>query len=223
MDRCVFDYIRMYLNCKMNMKYLIALLSFLSLQAVSFAQNSEQDVINKINVEAMKLTSMQCDFVQVKHVKLLNDKMVSKGKMAYKQTDKLRWEYTTPYTYTFILNGNKIVLKKNQKSNVIDVNQSKMFKEIANIMMNSVVGKCLSDKKSFRTFIKASSSEYEATLIPLTKEIRHLFSKIILHFDKQQLMIKKVEMLEKNGDTTIITLSNIKKNSTINDQVFSLH
>lgn len=205
------------------MKYLIALLSFLSLQAVSFAQNSEQDVINKINVEAMKLTSMQCDFVQVKHVKLLNDKMVSKGKMAYKQTDKLRWEYTTPYTYTFILNGNKIVLKKNQKSNVIDVNQSKMFKEIANIMMNSVVGKCLSDKKSFRTFIKASSSEYEATLIPLTKEIRHLFSKIILHFDKQQLMIKKVEMLEKNGDTTIITLSNIKKNSTINDQVFSLH
>lgn len=207
----------------MNMKYLIALLSFLSLQAVSFAQNSEQDVINKINVEAMKLTSMQCDFVQVKHVKLLNDKMVSKGKMAYKQTDKLRWEYTTPYTYTFILNGNKIVLKKNQKSNVIDVNQSKMFKEIANIMMNSVVGKCLSDKKSFRTFIKASSSEYEATLIPLTKEIRHLFSKIILHFDKQQLMIKKVEMLEKNGDTTIITLSNIKKNSTINDQVFSLH
>lgn len=219
----MFDYIRMYLNCKMNMKYLIALLSFLSLQAVSFAQNSEQDVINKINVEAMKLTSMQCDFVQVKHVKLLNDKMVSKGKMAYKQTDKLRWEYTTPYTYTFILNGNKIVLKKNQKSNVIDVNQSKMFKEIANIMMNSVVGKCLSDKKSFRTFIKASSSEYEATLIPLTKEIRHLFSKIILHFDKQQLMIKKVEMLEKNGDTTIITLSNIKKNSTINDQVFSLH
>ena len=204
------------------MRFLFIILSFLSIHTLVYGQKTEQEIIEKINSEAMKLASMQCEFVQTKKVVLLNDRMVSKGKMFYKQSNKLRWEYTTPYTYVFVLNGSKISLGKNQKD-VIDVNQSKVFKEIASIMMNSVVGKCLSDKKSFKTTIKASNSEYIATLIPRTKEIKHLFNTIILHFDKQQSFVIRIELIEKNGDTTTIDLKNIKKNNPVNDQVFSIH
>jgi len=204
------------------MRFLFIILSFLSIHTLVYGQKTEQEIIEKINSEAMKLASMQCEFVQTKKVVLLNDRMVSKGKMFYKQPNKLRWEYTTPYTYVFVLNGSKISLGKNQKD-VIDVNQSKVFKEIASIMMNSVVGKCLSDKKSFKTTIKASNSEYIATLIPRTKEIKYLFNTIILHFDKQQSFVIRIELIEKNGDTTTIDLKNIKKNNPVNDQVFSIH
>ena len=204
------------------MRFLFIILSFLSIHTLVYGQKTEQEIIEKINSEAMKLASMQCEFVQTKKVVLLNDRMVSKGKMFYKQPNKLRWEYTTPYTYVFVLNGSKISLGKNQKD-VIDVNQSKVFKEIASIMMNSVVGKCLSDKKSFKTTIKASNSEYIATLIPQTKEIKRLFNTIILHFDKQQSFVIRIELIEKNGDTTTIDLKNIKKNNPVNDQVFSIH
>ena len=206
----------------MMMRFLFIILSFLSIHTLVYGQKTEQEIIEKINSEAMKLASMQCEFVQTKKVVLLNDRMVSKGKMFYKQPNKLRWEYTTPYTYVFVLNGSKISLGKNQKD-VIDVNQSKVFKEIASIMMNSVVGKCLSDKKSFKTTIKASNSEYIATLIPQTKEIKRLFNTIILHFDKQQSFVVRVELIEKNGDVTTIDLKNIKKNNPVNDQVFSIH
>ena len=204
------------------MRFLFVILSFLSIHTLVYGQKTEQEIIEKINSEAMNLASMQCEFVQTKKVVLLNDRMVSKGKMFYKQSNKLRWEYTTPYTYVFVLNGSKISLGKNQK-NVIDVNQSKVFKEIASIMMNSVVGKCLSDKKSFKTTIKVSNSEYIATLIPRTKEIKRLFNTIILHFDKQQSFVIRVELIEKNGDVTTIDLKNIKKNNPVNDQVFSIH
>ena len=204
------------------MRFLFIILSFLSIHTLVYGQKTEQEIIEKINTEAMKLASMQCEFVQTKKVVLLNDRIVSKGKMFYKQSNKLRWEYTTPYTYVFVLNGSKISHGKNQKD-VIDVNQSKVFKEIASIMMNSVVGKCLSDKKSFKTTIKVSNSEYIATLIPRTKEIKHLFNTIILHFDKQKSFVIRVELIEKNGDTTTIDLKNIKKNNPINDQVFSIH
>lgn len=204
------------------MRFLFIILSFLSIHTLVYGQKTEQEIIEKINSEAMKLASMQCEFVQTKKVVLLNDRMVSKGKMFYKQPNKLRWEYTTPYTYVFVLNGSKISLGKNQKD-VIDVNQSKVFKEIASIMMNSVVGKCLSDKKSFKTTIKASNSKYIATLIPRTKEIKHLFNTIILHFDKKQSFVIRIELIEKNGDTTTIDLKNIKKNNPVNDQVFSIH
>ena len=204
------------------MRFLFVILSFLSIHTLVYGQKTEQEIIEKINSEAMNLASMQCEFVQTKKVVLLNDRMVSKGKMFYKQSNKLRWEYTTPYTYVFVLNGSKISFGKNQQD-VIDVNQSRVFKEIASIMMNSVVGKCLSDKKSFKTTIKVSNSEYIATLIPRTKEIKRLFNTIILHFDKQQSFVVRVELIEKNGDVTTIDLKNIKKNNPVNDQVFSIH
>ena len=204
------------------MRFLFVILSFHSIHTLVYGQKTEQEIIEKINSEAMKLASMQCEFVQTKKVVLLNDRMVSKGKMFYKQSNKLRWEYTTPYTYVFVLNGSKISFGKNQQD-VIDVNQSRVFKEIASIMMNSVVGKCLSDKKSFKTTIKVSNSEYIATLIPRTKEIKRLFNTIILHFDKQQSFVVRVELIEKNGDVTTIDLKNIKKNNPVNDQVFSIH
>lgn len=205
------------------MRKLVCVIFLIMIPLISFSQSAEQQIINKINVAASKLTTMQCDFVQVKNVKLLNEKITSNGKMFYSQPNKLRWEYFSPYTYTFILSGNKVTLQKDKKSNIIDVHQNKMFREIVNIMMNSVVGKCLSDKKSFKTTVTDSSSEWIATLIPQSKELKQMFSKIVLHFNKQQSVIVKVDMFEKNGDSTTITLENIVKNIIINEKVYFIH
>lgn len=182
----------------------------------------EQKIIGQISTAAQAMKSMQCDFTQTKHLKMLNDNMVSKGKMYYQQTNKLRWEYTSPYTYTFILNDTKVLLKKGDRNDVIDVNQNKMFKEIARMMMNSVVGKCLSDTKSFKTSIAETPAEYVATLLPQKKDIKQMWTKLILHFDRKQNMVVKVEMHEKNGDNTIIELQNTQTNKKIDAKVFAI-
>jgi outer membrane lipoprotein carrier protein len=191
---------------------------------IVFAQQkgNETQVIKQINSVASSMKSMQCDFVQTKQIKLLNDKMVSKGKMYYQQSDKLRWEYTSPYAYTFVLNGSKVMINKGRRNDVINVNQSKFFGEIARIMMNSVVGKCLTDTKDFKTSITITSTEYVATLLPQQKQMRQMFQKIVLHFNKKQKTVSKVELVEKKGDTTIIELKNIKTNAAINASVFQI-
>ncbi len=187
------------------------------------AQNKNtQKIVEQIGNAAQSMKSMQCDFTQTKHLKMLNDNMVSKGKMYYQQTNKLHWEYTSPYTYTFILNDTKVLLKKGTRNDVIDVNQNKMFKEIARMMMNSVVGKCLSDTKSFKTSIAETSTEYVATLLPQKKDLKQMWTKLILHFDSKQLMVTKVEMHEKNGDYTIIELQNTQTNKKIDAKVFAI-
>lgn len=205
------------------MKRFIYTILFCAVSLFSFAQSQkEQQIIDKIAKSAQDMKSMQCNFVQTKHLKMLNDKMVSNGIMYYQQPNKLRWEYTTPYSYTFILNDSKVLLKKGERNDVIDVNQNKMFKEIARMMMNSVVGKCLSDKKSFKTSIKEEQSEYVATLIPLKSDMKKMWSKLILHFDRKLSSVIKVEMHEKNGDKTIIELKNTQINKSINAKVFAI-
>ena len=207
-----------------QMKRIIYIILMCLTPVLAMAQNEgEQKIIQKISKAAQSMTSMQCDFVQTKHMKLLKDNMVSYGKMYYQQSSKLRWEYTSPYTYTFILNDSKVLLKKGNRNDVIDVNQNKMFKEIARMMMNSVVGKCLTDKKDFKISVAETSEQYVATLLPQKKDMKQMFSKVILYVNKRQLSIAKVEMQEKKGDNTVIELKNIQLNKNINASVFAIN
>lgn len=195
----------------------------LCLLNLSAQKINEAKVKQQINAVASKMKTMQCDFVQTKYLKMLNDKMVSRGKMYYQQNNKLRWEYTSPYTYTFVLNGSKVLISKGKRNDVINVNQSKFFKEIARIMMNSVVGKCLTDSKDFKVSLTGASAEYVATLYPQQKQMKQMFQKIILHFNKQNSTVSKVELIEKKGDRTIIELKNVKSNAPINAKVFGIN
>lgn len=186
------------------------------------AQQSETQIRQKICQIASSMKTMQCDFIQTKHLKMLNDDMVSKGRMYYQQSNRLRWEYTTPYTYTFIINNDKVLLKNSQRNDVIDVNKNKLFKEIARIMMNSVVGNCLNDEKSFKSSISVSGGEWVATLLPQRKDMKQMFQKIVLHFSQKQAMVTQVELIEKNGDKTIIDLKNIRTNEAISNSMFTI-
>ena len=204
-------------------KGLFIIYLLLTAHVTLMAQQSETQIRQKISQIASSMKTMQCDFIQTKHLKMLNDEMVSKGRMYYQQGNRLRWEYTSPYTYTFIINDDKVLLKNSQRNDVIDVNKNKLFKEIARIMMNSVVGNCLQDDKSFKSCISVVGGEWVATLLPLRKDLKQMFQSIMLHFSQKQAVVTQVELTEKNGDKTVIELKNIKTNGPIDANMFALH
>ncbi len=206
----------------MMKRYLILCILGL-LAVVSNAQTLQQsDMIEQINKASAQMQSLECEFVQTKFLNILDDKMVSRGKMYYQQADKLRWEYTSPYTYTFILNQNQVLLKNDNRSDVIDVNQNRIFKEIARMMMNSIVGNCLSDAKSFKTTVEVSGNDWIATLIPLKRDMKQMWNRLVLHINPEMKVVYKVEMHEPSGDYTIIDLLDIKTNVSIRQEVFNI-
>lgn len=203
-------------------RLLILLFVFASVHLSLTAQQSEAQIRQAITQAASAMKTMQCDFTQTKHLRMLNDKMTSKGRMYYQQTNRLRWEYTSPYSYTFILNDDKVLLRNAQRNDVIDVNRNKLFREIARIMMNSVVGTSLTDDKSFKSAIATNGNEWIASLLPQRKDLKQLFQKIILHFSKKNAMVKQVELIERNGDRTVIELNNIRTNEKISADMFTI-
>lgn len=214
----------MEVNFKNNVKSLFKILTmaFLFAALTAHAQDSEVQIRQKVAAAAQAMTSLQCDFMQTKQLKMLNDKMVSEGRMYYSQKDKLRLEYVKPYQYIFIMNGDRVLLKNKERSDVIDVRQNKIFREIARIMMSSVVGDCLSDDRTFKTSISTAGNQWVATLLPQRKDMKQMFQKIILHFDQRQATVSRVELVEKNGDQTTIDLKNIRKNETIAPRTFAV-
>lgn len=187
---------------------------------ISAAQQKE--VIARINKATSGLKSMSCTFTQTKHLSLLSDKMVSEGKMSYKQPNKLRWEYTSPYQYLFIFNGTKVYVGNKSRKDVIDTNSNKLFKEVARIMMSTVTGTALSNAADFSVSVEDGKTLWNVTLIPKKKEMKKMFTRIVLSFSKSDLMISEINLHEKNNDRTNIRLRNIKTNIAINESLFAI-
>ena len=205
------------------MKRLLFLILILShIIPLSAQQLTEEQIKQKVNQTASAMKTMQCDFVQTKHLKMLNNDFVSHGKMYYQQSNKLRWEYTSPYSYTFILNNDQVLLKNKQRNDLIDIKQNKLFREIVRIMMSSVVGNCLADDKNYKVSVAAIGNEWVATLLPQRKDMKQMFPKLILHFNAKKSVVNNVELYDKNGEKTIIELKNIRINETIPSNMFAI-
>ena len=196
----------------------------LSAQTLKKATEVEAKVmVTEINKTAASIRTLACNFTQVKTLSFLNDKMTSQGRMCYDASGKLRWEYTSPYTYTFILNGQQVHIQSAKNRQTIDIRQSRLFQGIAQVMMNSVTGRNLTSNKDFACTFYTQGDVWVADLVPQRKEMKQMFSTIRLRFDSKRRMVSQVEMNEKRGDVTVITLKDIKTNETINQNLFALH
>lgn len=195
----------------------------LPLAAQKKADAAEQaEMVKMIEEAASSLTTMRCNFLQTKKLGLLNDEMVSSGVMYYSQPAKLCWQYLEPYSYTFVINGSKVMMKTDDRKNVVDARQSKMFKEVTQIMVNSVTGKCLLADKDFKVELYVADNEWTAHLTPLRKELKSMFKVIVLHIDPKRCLVTQVDLLEEGEDETNIVLSDYEINTAIDAQKFTV-
>lgn len=175
------------------------------------------EAIQKIDASCAGIKSLKADFKQVKDIAILNEKMVSTGKMWF-SGGMLRWEYVSPYTYLFILNKEKVLLQSSQTSSKMDVNSNRLFKSIARIIMNSITGQGLSGSGDFKVKMFLDGGCYVAELEPLKKEMRQMFKTVRLHFDKD-LKVSEVDLVDNSGET-VISILNAEYNKTVDAKVF---
>ena len=131
--------------------------------------------------------------------------------MYYKNNALLRWEYTSPYKYIFIMNGTNVYIKSAKKTSVIDTKSNGVFKEITKMIMSSVTSSCLTNSSDFKVQM------YEKG------DIKQMFQSITIYFNEKTSMVYCIEMVEKKGDKTTIQLKNAKINKPINEKIFSLN
>lgn len=183
----------------------------------------QKQIIEKIDQTASAMKGMQCDFVQTKRMKLLSKEMQSKGIMYFKRPNKLRWQYIAPYDYTFILNDDKVQIKSSKSTKNIDVQGNKMFRQITNIILNSVTGGSLKSSSDFNVEVYKKDNTYFAKLFPKKKELKQLYQVIEIYFDSALTMVNSVRMVEKTGEETRVNLINTKLNIAVDDKMFAVN
>lgn len=169
---------------------------------------------------SQKINSIKADLEQEKNLSMLSDKIISKGKFWFKKDNKVRMEYTKPFQYLMILNGNNIYIKDGQKENKISANSNKLFQQVNKIVVDCVRGTAFSNT-DFKVNAFENKSAYLIELAPVAKNLKNIFKNINVIVDKKDYSVQTIEMNELSGDNTVIHFTNKEINTNLPDALFT--
>ena len=175
----------------------------------------------KFAEESEKVQSITSDFVQEKTLVALTEKITSSGKFWFKRSNRVRIEYVKPFKYLLVMNGDKLLVRDNDRENKINVKSNKLFQQVNRIMIDCVQGTIL-DSKDFTTKVFENDKNYLLEMKPASKALKEFFDVIVLTVDKSDYAARSIEMNEPAGDTTTIFFENKKLNEVVADAVFAL-
>ena len=193
----------------MKKLYLIGFLMLISI--FSFAQSNDE-IMEMLTRQAASMQCMNCRFTQQKTMAMLAEPTVSEGLMNYNSPDKMRWEYTSPYSFALLVDGEKITKIIDGNEEVLDAKSGRMYQGIVSIIMSSATGQKLFDKSMFDVAITDDGEFWKAEMKPKKHNMKRMFSMLTFNFAKSTNIINKVEMDEASGDVTTIQFYDMKIN-----------
>ncbi len=174
-----------------------------------------------LNSMSASLTTIQSDFIQEKKLSVLSNTLVSKGYFCYRMENLIRWEYLQPYRYLIIINGDKIYIKEESDQRQFDVHSNKMFQEMNRFISSCIRGDILNHEAEYKIRYFEDSQYYFAALVPVSEKMRQMLNEIQIWFDRDDLTVSRIRMLESGGDYTRIDFVNKKLNTDIPLEKFS--
>ena len=207
------------------MKKLLLSLMFVAFSLMVSAQtqlseSQSNEVIALLTKAAASMQSMQCRFVQEKTSSMLAEPSVAEGMMHYAAPDRMRWEYTTPYAFALVVNGERIVKVTDGKAEVLEGNAGRMYQGMVGLIMGSASGKKLFDTTVFDITLYDDDGFWRADMTPKRRDMKRMFSQLVFRFDKKTNGISRVEFVEAGGGTTSIQFEEIKLNEKIGEEQF---
>lgn len=193
------------------MKKIYLIVTLILTSVLSFAQ-SQEEVMETLTRAAASMQCVNCRFTQQKTMAMLAQPTVSEGLMSYNSPDKMRWEYTSPYSFALLVDGEKITKITDGNEEILDAKSGRMYQGIVSIIMSSANGKKLFDKSMFNVDIQDVGEFWKAEMQPKKHNMKRMFTMLTFYFGKDDNIINKVEMTEASGDVTTIQFYDIKIN-----------
>lgn len=187
---------------------------FKALQNVAAFQQS-------LSKNTAAVQTIQSDFVQVKHLSLLSDKITSKGKFYFRKEDKVRIEYTTPFQYLLVMNAGQIMVKDEQKTSKINTRNSKTMQSVNRIMIDCMRGTVFSNP-DFKVTAYENGTTFLLSLVPANDAMKKMFRQIDVYMAKNSFDVDRLTMTEQGGDFTDMDFTKTQHNVSLNDALFKV-
>lgn len=174
----------------------------------------------RLKKEAASLSSIESDFTQEKFLDVFNEKIVSKGRFYYKQENMIRMDYTSPIDYQIIINGQKLKIVSEGKSNVVNLGSNQMMNEMKGMLAACMIGDLTVMSSAYRLEYYESPSLYVVKIRPVSKSVQAYISEIVISIDKKDMSVQTLRLSENAKDYTEYYFTNQKYNTLTSDEKF---
>lgn len=163
-------------------------------------------------VEAQQGTTevMSARFEQTKHLSLMDEPLVSRGRFAFRKPDQVLWEVEDP-KLTIRIDSAGLHLPdvpglKEEAAALAPFAQ--MMREMSGLFTGSLSGL----QQDFSVEAQAAADGVDISLTPKQEQWRRMFSRVAISFRGANLLIQSLRLQEALGDRLEITFSDVHRN-----------
>jgi len=178
-----------------------------------------------ISEKSKNIKSIRSNFKQVKKLSFMNSEVISSGVFLFRKDEKknqVRWEYTKPFSYIIVMDGDDVVMKDNNRVSRFDMSSSKIFEEINEILIKSLNGTILNDRKNFSFTYSDKGEDFHVSMIPGKESLKKYLKEIRMVISKKDYAISLLKMIEKTGDSTTLLFRDKKINQNVSGTEFEV-
>ncbi len=198
----------------------------------SYFLSAQESFKPMANIEAFKsdLVTMSAstqtiisDFIQEKNLSVLSEKIISKGQLYFKKPNNIRWEYTEPYRYLIIISHNQLYTRDDKNNHLYDTQSNVLFQEMNRFITGCIQGDILENDQDYLTEYFESKTRYYVKLIPRAEKMKQMLNEVQIYFNKGDLTVSSLKMVESGEDYTLIDFINKMVNTDIPLEKFSFN
>jgi len=169
--------------------------------------------------ESIALQSIQADFIQEKHLKILIRPLVSTGTFTFQTPQSLRWEYLAPVPSVLLMHGDKIKKFVERDGQLVE---DKGLRLDSMLVVLSQISNWLDGRFSDNDMFTVSFIDERTVLLsPKDQGLAGLISKIELKLAAQKGFLDGVTIFEGPDSYTKMTFENRILNKAVPLSVFT--
>ena len=122
------------------------------------------DELNRrLQETAGKITSIESEFVQTKHIDIFDEDVESRGTFLYCNGRQICLDYRQPMAYRIVINGNRLMTVADGHKTIVNLGSNAMMNEMQKLIGASMAGNLQALQSDFDLTYEADAQHYYIT------------------------------------------------------------
>ncbi len=181
---------------------------------------STETCLRAIEAAQRETRSLSADFVQVKHVSLLDEPLESRGRFLFARPDRIRLDIEAPQRATVIIDGANVHipgLSEADRKALAMTPMATMFGQLGAVFAGSTSAL----EGNFDVTARADGAAIQMQLVPRAEQWRRMFRSLSIRFAGDELTAETITLDDALGDSLTVTLSNARRNVEVPASAFT--